>query len=210
MEYKRRDGDVLIRKVLFDECQMCDKTHEVEEWERIDTAMVQGQKVSYTEKIFFCQNASDDMNMFVNGGMLNENLTRCRNAYRIQNGLLTSKESAGIREEYGLTSEEFSKILGFKEDRIKRLEAKVIQDKETDQLIRRFHTDKDFAADLVQKSVNALPEGKSEEVLKKLKKTQTCRRIPCGFCVVSKAILPFLSKSCILITKSKRKEQKKC
>lgn len=68
------------------------------------------------------------------------------------------------------TSEEFSKILGFKEDRIKRLEAKVIQDKETDQLIRRFHTDKDFAADLVQKSVNALPEGKSEEVLKKLKK----------------------------------------
>lgn len=156
MEYKRRDGDVLIRKVLFDECPMCDKTHEVEEWERIDTAMVQGQKVSYTEKIFFCQNASDDMNMFVNGGMLNENLTRCRNAYRIQNGLLTSKEIAGIREEYGLTSEEFSKILGFKEDRIKRLEAKVIQDKETDQLIRRFHTDKDFAADLVQKSVNAL------------------------------------------------------
>ena len=66
MEYKRRDGDVLIRKVLFDECPMCDKTHEVEEWERIDTAMVQGQKVSYTEKIFFCQNASDDMNMFVN------------------------------------------------------------------------------------------------------------------------------------------------
>lgn len=102
-------------------------------------------------KNILCQNASDDMNMFVNGGMLNENLTRCRNAYRIQNGLLTSKEIAGIREEYGLTSEEFSKILGFKEDRIKRLEAKVIQDKETDQLIRRFHTDKDFAADLVQK-----------------------------------------------------------
>ena len=130
--------------------------------------------------------------------MLNENLTRCRNAYRIQNGLLTSKEIAGIREEYGLTSEEFSKILGFKEDRIKRLEAKVIQDKETDQLIRRFHTDKDFAADLVQKSVNVMPEGKSEEVLKKLKKMinekypQTRRRIPCGFCVASKAILSFL------------------
>lgn len=159
-----------MRKVLFDECPMCDKTHEVEEWKRIETAIVQGQKVSYTEKIFFCQNASDDMNMFVNGSMLNENLTRCRNAYRIQNGLLTSKEIAGIREEYGLTSEEFSKILGFKEDRIKRLEAKVIQDKETAQLIRRFHTDKDFAADLVQKSVNVLPEGKSEEVLKKLKK----------------------------------------
>ena len=90
--------------------------------------------------------------------------------YSIQFGLLTSIEIVGSREEYGLTSEEFSKILGFKEDRIKRLEAKVIQDKETDQLIRRFHTDKDFAADLVQISVNALPEGKSEEVLKKLKK----------------------------------------
>lgn len=44
MEYKRRGGDVLLRNVLFDECPMCDKTHEVEEWERIDTAIVQGQK----------------------------------------------------------------------------------------------------------------------------------------------------------------------
>lgn len=58
------------------------------------------------------------MNMFVNGGMLNENLTRCRNAYRIQNGLLTSKEIAGIREEYGPTSEEFSKISDPKKHRI--------------------------------------------------------------------------------------------
>ena len=169
MEYKKRDGDVLIRKVLFDECPMCDKTHEVEEWERVDTTIIKGQKVSYTERIFFCQNAPEDMNMFVNGGMLNENLTRCRNAYRIQNGMLTSEEIAGIREGYDLTPEEFSKILGFKEDRIKRLEAKVIQDKETDQLIRRFHTDKDFAADLVQKSAKMLSEGKAEEVLRKLK-----------------------------------------
>lgn len=79
-ESKGQHG-VLVRKVLMD-CPICDKKHEVEEKKRISTVEIKGIDVSYEERYFFCGNADEDENEFVNGKMMDENLARARESYR--------------------------------------------------------------------------------------------------------------------------------
>ena len=48
-----------------------------------------------------------------------------------------------------------------------------------------------LSEELLEKYKIVIDESKIEKIIDE-KHTQTCRRIPCGFCVVSKTILSFL------------------
>ncbi|MBR6309293.1 MAG: hypothetical protein IKR39_11885 [Lachnospiraceae bacterium] len=69
----------LIRKVNMS-CPICENTHEVEERKQTATIILDGKKVTYEERFYFCSNADEDENEFENGAMVNENLRNARNA----------------------------------------------------------------------------------------------------------------------------------
>ncbi len=126
-------------------CPLCGKEHEIEIRERTSKVEIKGQRVAYKETFYFCEFSDEDENEFVDGKMLNQNLLRVKDAYRENNGLLTSNEIKDLRKKYSLTQTELSTILGWGEITITRYESKQIQDKAHDELLRQFNEDPSWA-----------------------------------------------------------------
>lgn len=83
--------------------------------------------------------------------MMDQNLQNARNAYRKKHGLLTSYETAEVRAQYGMSQADFASLLGCEEVTVIRYETKSIQDKATDQLIRRVKDDPYYVLDRLKK-----------------------------------------------------------
>ena len=83
---------ILIRKIRMS-CPLCGKTHEVEERKGIATISLKGEKVTYEERFYFCENADEDDNEFETGSMINENLLNARSAYEVKTGNTLSQDN---------------------------------------------------------------------------------------------------------------------
>ena len=154
---------VLIRKCHMN-CPICDKTHDVEERERLTAVKIKGEEVAYKERFFYCANAEDDENEFETGEMLNGNLLSARNAYRIKKGLLTSEEIVALRENYGLSQVDLSKLLGWGEATISRYESKAIQDEAYDIMLRLIKDNPLQALELLKKNEEKFSPMKRREI----------------------------------------------
>jgi putative zinc finger/helix-turn-helix YgiT family protein len=119
-------NSTLIRKVYLN-CPICDKSHEVEERQRIAKIIIKDDEIEYKEEYYYCPNVTDDEeNEFELPYMTNENLLAARNAYRIKHGLLTSNDIVEIRENYDLSQVEFARLMGWGEATISRYESKAM------------------------------------------------------------------------------------
>lgn len=153
----------LIRKIHMS-CPLCDKTHEVEERKRITTITLKGEEVTYEERFYFCTNADEDENEFETGAMTNENLLNARNAYRVKKELLTSDEIVAIRESYGLSQVDLSKLLGWGEATISRYESKAIQDEAYDIMLRLIRDNPLKALEFLKKNSDKFSTSKYSEI----------------------------------------------
>ena len=161
------ESSTLIRKIHMS-CPLCEKTHEVEERERLTSIIVKGENVTYEEKFYFCPNANEDENEFVTGAMANKNLLNARNAYRIKMGLLTSDEIIAIRENYGLSQVDLAKLLGWGEATISRYESKAIQDEAYDTMLRLIKDNPLQALEFLKKNSNQFSVTKRLEIREKI------------------------------------------
>ena len=157
------ESGTLIRKIHMS-CPLCDKTHEVEERKRITTITLKGEEVTYEERFYFCTNADEDENEFETGAMTNENLLNARNAYRVKKGLLTSDEIIAIRESYGLSQVDLSKLLGWGEATISRYESKAIQDEAYDIMLRLIRDNPLKALEFLKKNSDKFSTSKYSEI----------------------------------------------
>lgn len=157
----------LIRKVYMD-CPLCDKTHEVEERQRLATISLKGDMVTYEERFYYCSNSDIEENEFETGPMMNENLLKARNAYRIIHGLLTSDEIVEVRDNYGLSQVDLARLLGWGEATISRYESKAIQDEAYDTMLRLIKDNPLQALDFLKKNSDKFSEHKVHEVRSKI------------------------------------------
>ncbi len=153
----------LIKKVPMD-CPLCDKTHELEERERIATLTIKGEKVSYKERYFLCRNCAEEENEFETGSMVNANLSAARNAYRTVHHLLTSDEIVRIRESYGLSQVDLAKLLDWGEATVARYESKSIQDEAYDNMLRIIQANPLKAIELLDKNRDKFTDSKRMQI----------------------------------------------
>lgn len=118
---------------MIDFCPYCGKEHDVRLVEEEVEVIIKDDKIKFIEKNYWCDVHNEG---YYNSKMFDENLTRCRDAYRIKHNLLTSTEIKEIREMYGLSQADFSLILGFGEVTITRYETKEIQNENYDAILR--------------------------------------------------------------------------
>ncbi|KLU62312.1 antitoxin HipB [Peptococcaceae bacterium CEB3] len=78
--------DYLVRTIERD-CPICNRIHSLEERSRITQAVVKGEVVEYEEKYYLCSDTDEDENEFVPAGLMDENLQKARNAYRLRKSL---------------------------------------------------------------------------------------------------------------------------
>lgn len=81
--------NILINKRNF-ECPICEKNHEIEQRQRTTQALFKDTIVEYIETYFTCLESDSDENEFVPAYLMDVNLLKIRDAYRIEKGLLTS------------------------------------------------------------------------------------------------------------------------
>lgn len=161
----------IIRKIHMD-CDICDKVHEVEEREGVNTLLINGEKIEYTERYFYCYNGKENENKFVTGKMCDDNLMNARNAYRAKKGLLSSDEIVSIRESYALSQVDLSRLLGWGEATISRYESKAIQDETHDIMLRLIKDNPLKALEFLRKN-----EDKFSDAKKKIIKENIIERI---------------------------------
>lgn len=132
-------------RIVKTDCPICNKVHELEIKTRETKGYIKGEVVEYEEKYLECLDTASEENEFVSASVMDENLLKARDAYRIKKGLLTSEEIAEIRRYYDLTQHEFSSLLGWGEVTVTRYESKTIQDETYDHLMRMTREDPLFA-----------------------------------------------------------------
>lgn len=150
------ENSTLIRRVHMS-CPLCEKTHEVEERKRKASVTIKGEEVTYEERFYYCANSDKEENEYETGAMTNENLLNARNAYRVKMGLLTSDEIVEIRNDYGLSQVDMSKLLGWGEATISRYESKAIQDEAYDTMLRLIKDNPLKALELLKKNSGKFP-----------------------------------------------------
>ncbi len=158
---------ILIRKVYMD-CPLCGKKHEIEERKCNVATILKGDRITYEKRFYYCSNADDDENEFETGQMVNENLLKARNIYRVKHNLLTSEEIIAIRESYGLSQVDLARLLGWGEATISRYESKAIQDEAYDTMLRLIKDNPLQAMEFLKKNASKFSEQKRQEIKNKI------------------------------------------
>lgn len=161
--------EYLIEKVKMD-CPVCGAMHDVEKRKRITQGIVKGEVVEFEEVFFLCPITCEEENEFVPAKVMDENLLRARDVYRIERGLLTSNEIAEIRNFYELTQSEFSNLLGWGDVTVTRYESKTIQDETYDNLMRMTRENPFFALQSLDKHNAKFTEEKYHKIRNKIVK----------------------------------------
>lgn len=127
----------LVGKIHIN-CPVCSRLHEVEERSRMNSTSIKGEKVFYEEHFYVCSESQEngERREFQTESLTDLNLMAARNAYRREHHLLTAGEIVQVREGYGLTQAEASRLLGWGGATIARYESRAIQDEAYDTLLR--------------------------------------------------------------------------
>lgn len=155
------NDDKTIRECI-EYCPICGEKHTVELHNKVSNARVHGQLVQYNELYYMCTlcEPAEEKNTFVTATMMNDNLLRARDAYRIAKGLLTSSEIRAVRGKYGLSQKDFSLLLGGGEVSVTRNEAHVIQSETRDNTMRLFERSPKAVLDSLKSNKDKFSEEK--------------------------------------------------
>jgi len=143
--------------------------HDIEYHIELAKMPVKGEMVECVVEYYKCPiTGSEDGNSWTPGGMLDGNLLRARDAYRIQRGLLSSGEIIDIRKKYGFTQKELANLLGWGDITISRYETSHIQEETYDRELRMVMSNPAFVLDELIKHSNSFNDDRFTELRSKL------------------------------------------
>lgn len=135
-----------IATIPYD-CPLCEQVHDISLRQSFTTTEIKQEEIEYEEIQYYCdvEDAS-----FCPSRVMNENLQRARDVYRMKKQLLTSTQIKQIRESYGLTQKEYAQLLGLGDVTIQRYETKLIQDPTYDSIMRLTYEKPTYCYSLLQ------------------------------------------------------------
>lgn len=158
---------VIEKRKMF--CSICENVHDISLCEDYVKGTIKGEKVTYKEYFYMCDNYAKN-NIFVSSKMMDENNLRAKDEYRKQKGLLTSQEIKEIRSKYKLSQAEFSLLLGWGEITITRYETKLIQDVTYDKLMRLADENAFFTLESLKENKDKFKKDRYEKIENDIKR----------------------------------------
>lgn len=128
-------------------CACCMEAHEVKTVFIHETSTFKGEKVEYEASYLYCDEAEE---IYMDEQQIRENDIRLKDAYRKNEGLLTSSEIIKIRTKYGITQSDLCILLGWGKKTITRYEGCQIQDKAHDTILRKLANDSEWFLTLLK------------------------------------------------------------
>ncbi len=150
----------IIKEVSYS-CPLCEKTHKIKVCEEETKALIKNKPVEYREIYYLCPESNEE---FYPEEIIDENLTKARDAYKKLNGLLTSSEIKEIRDYYGFNQKEFSNLFGWGDITVQRYENKAIQDETYDEVLRRAKKDPVYLYGELKKHKDKFSDGRFKDL----------------------------------------------
>lgn len=127
-------------------CTCCMEEHEVKAVLVKDEATFKNVKVAYEASYWYCDAAEE---LYMDEQQMQENDVRLKNAYRKEEGLLTSSDISAIRAKYGISQSDLCILLGWGGKTITRYESHQVQDKAHDTILKKIAKDPEWFLSLL-------------------------------------------------------------
>ena len=134
-------------------CTCCMEEHEVKTVFVLEQATFKNVKVDYEAIYSYCDVAEE---LYMDEQQIQENDVRVKDAYRKEQGLLTSSEIYNIRSKYGISQRDFCILLGWGGKTITRYEWHQVQDKAHDTILRKIDGDSEWFLSLLSDAKKSL------------------------------------------------------
>lgn len=135
------------------QCLSCMEEHRVQVVEVVEENVFKDTLVKYPASYEYCSNTGEYTAL---DEMIDANDISFKDAYRKKAGLLTSQEIVAIREKYGVSQKDFSKILGWGSSTITRYENHQVQDIVHDDMLRKVNKDPKWFMELLERAGSEL------------------------------------------------------
>ena len=136
-------------------CLCCMEEHEVKTVLVPEQAEFKNINVKYNASYLYCDLAGE---YYMDEKLLQENDMRLKDAYRKQEGLLTSSEISSIRSKYGISQLDFCTLLGWGGKTITRYEGHQVQDRAHDAILKKIDGDSEWYLSLLVEAKRNLAE----------------------------------------------------
>ena len=111
-------------------------------------------KVMYDASYLYCDIVDE---LYMDEQQMQENDIKLKDAYRREEGLLTSTQIIGIREKYNISQRDLCILLGWGGKTITRYESHQVQDKAHDTILKKIDQDPEWFLALLSDAKNNLP-----------------------------------------------------
>ena len=122
-------------------CTCCMEEHEVKTVLVREYATFKNVKVMYDASYLYCDIADE---LYMDEQQMQENDIKLKDAYRREEGLLTSTQISGIREKYNISQRDLCILLGWGGKTITRYESHQVQDKAHDTILKKIDQDPEW------------------------------------------------------------------
>lgn len=143
------------------DCPVCGKRHVVVRRQYTVSEYVKNTEVVYGKQVYYCEEENTE---FVTEQLADKNEMELRECYRKKAGLLTASEIREIRDMYGVTQKEYSRLLGVGEATIQRYETKAIQDATYDMVMRATREHPWHSLEMIEKNRSSFDEKRYREI----------------------------------------------
>lgn len=147
------------KKIL---CPCCMKEHEVETVQVKEEALFKNRLFNYYANYQYCNMADE---LYADETQIQENDIELKNAYRKEEGLLTSDEITSIRMKYGITQSDLCLLLGWGAKTITRYESHQVQDRAHDTILKKIDNDPEWFISLLNEAQDELSEESYQKYL---------------------------------------------
>ena len=136
-------------------CPCCMEEHEVKIVRIKEQAVFKERRVKYNAVCMYCDTADE---LYMNERQIQENDISLKNAYRREEGLLTSNDIEDIRGKYGITQSDLCALLGWGGKTITRYESHQVQDRAHDTILKKIDRDPEWFLSLLRDAKDDLSE----------------------------------------------------
>lgn len=134
-------------------CECCMEVHGVQRVLVREKNIFKGVSVDYDAEYFYCDRADET---YADEEMISTNDVAMKNAYRKENGLLTTDEIIAIRARYGISQSDLCILLGWGGKTITRYESHQVQDNAHDTILRKLDDDPEWFLTLLKSAKDSL------------------------------------------------------
>lgn len=134
-------------------CTCCMEEHEVKTVLVPEQTTFKNVKIGYEASYLYCDVAEE---LYMNEQQMQENDIRLKDAYRKEQGLLTSSEICSIRSKYRISQRDFCILLGWGGKTITRYEGHQVQDKAHDTILKKIDRDSEWFLSLLSDARESL------------------------------------------------------